>query len=289
MGIIMILACGMPAVAGLAYWGSEGFVENADSHRKPWTPDFSLELGVFPKGFVPTCENRDQWVAKWIKLDVAAFDIREARFAGVVDLSQPLPAAADPQVYFWAANGRDLTKGPEWLLLTRPEWKWPAASPAGSPAVTWTTGSPASPVLGEIGSNGFHLTSERVAPVPVLLDSWLAGFFPDSPADRNPDADPDGDGLSNRLEYFLGSDPDQGSSVICPEIRAAGDGTLLTLRRNPYAESKFSVETSANLRKWSAASPETIQDRPDLIEVRVPGDSSAKAAFFRIKLEDGKP
>ncbi|MEO5917755.1 MAG: thrombospondin type 3 repeat-containing protein [Luteolibacter sp.] len=279
----------VPAEAGLAYWGSEGFVENADSHSRPWTSDFSMELGVFEKGFVPTFENRDQWNEKWSKLDVAEFDAQEARFAGVVDLSQALPAGVDSQVYFWAKNGNDLTKGPEWLLLTRPEWKWPALSAVGSPAITWTTGAPASPVLGEIGANGFHLTSARVVPVPVLLDQWLAGYFPNPASDRNPDADPDGDGLSNRLEYFLGSNPNDGSSRICPEIRTAGNGTTLTLQRNPYAASGFAVETSANLVSWSATDPETIQDRPDLIEVRVPRDPAAKSSFFRIKLQDSQP
>ena len=284
----MLLAAS-PVDAGLAYWGSEGFVENADSHSRPWTSDYSLELGVFPLGFVPTFENRDQWIEKWIKLDVADFDTQEERFAGVVDLSVPLPAAAGPQVYFGAKNGNDLTKGPEWLLLTRPEWKWPAASPAGSPALTWTTGSPASPVLGDIGENGFHLTSARVGPVTVQLDQWLAEFIPDSPANRAPDADPDGDGMSNRLEYFLGSNPGDASSIIHPQIQPTGDGTLLTLQRNPRAVSRFAVETSTNLRAWKVSDTETIQDRPDLIEVRVPRDPSAKSAFFRIKLHDGQP
>ncbi len=287
--VLCLFLTGAPAHAGLAYWGSEGFVENADSHSRPWTPDFSMELGVFAKGFVPDFENRDQWLEKWIKLDVADFDAQEERFAGVVDLSLPLPAAAGPQVYFWAKNGSDLTKGPEWLLLTRPEWKWPASSPAGSPALTWTTGALASPVLGDIGTNGFHLTSARVVPVTVELDQWLKDFFPDSLANRSPEADPDGDGMSNRLEYFLGSNPGDESSIICPAIQPTGDGTLLTLQRNPYAASGFAVETSTNLRTWSSSDPETIQDRPDLIEVRVPRDPSAKAAFFRIKLEEAQP
>lgn len=279
----------IPAEAGLACWGSQGFVENADSRSRPWTPDFIMTLGVFQKGFLPTADNREEWIGHWIGLDVAVFDPLESRFAGVVDLARPLPAGADPQVYFWARNGDDLKKGPEWLLLTRPDWKWPAVSPADSPALTWTTGTPASPVVGEIGVNGHHLTSARVVPVPVTFDDWLNGYFPDSSAGRNPDADPDGDGLGNRIEFFLGSNPNDGASTVCPQIRTGGDGTRLSLRRNPRVKSGFSVETSTNLLTWKPSDPETVVDQPDLIEVRIPRDAPVKSAFFRIKLDDSKP
>lgn len=289
----LLVACAMgiaaPLHAGLVYWGSEGFVENADSRNRIWTAGFTMTLGVFKSGFVPVEGNREQWAANWTELSVAAFYADEARFAGVADVSKPLPAGSDAQVYFWAKNGNDLTKGPEWLLVTRPDWKWPATSAATSPAITWTTGKSASPVVGEIGLNGRHLTSERVVPVPVAREQWLAKFFPSSLASRNPDADPDGDGIPNRLEYFLGSDPSNGSSRVGPEIRQAGSGTSLTLQKNPYAPSKVAVETSSNLKTWAVSDPQVIQDRPDLVEVRFPDQSVGKSVFFRFKLEEVKP
>ena len=97
VGVIVFLVggLGIPVEAGLAYWGSEGFVENADSHHRPWTSDFSMELGVFSKGFVPTFDNREQWSSKWNKLDRAVFDPSERRFAGMVDLSLSLPVGSD--------------------------------------------------------------------------------------------------------------------------------------------------------------------------------------------------
>lgn len=273
------------ARAGLAYWGSEGFVENADSKDRAWTADFTMTLGVFKSGFTPTTANREEWAGQWIPLSTAAFSSAEARFAGVVDLSLPLPAGAARQVYFWASNGSDLTKGPEWLLLTRADWRWPASSEADAPALVWTTDVTAAPVLGAVGLNGRHLVSNRVAPVPTPRETWLASFFPGEPGKCRPDADPDGDGLSNHVEYLLGSNPADAGSRVCPEInRVAGD-TLLTLKRNAYAESGFAVESSGDLRKWSATSGETLQDAPDLIQVRVPGKSAPAAAFFRFRLE----
>ncbi|RYD48853.1 MAG: hypothetical protein EOP85_02745 [Verrucomicrobiaceae bacterium] len=286
---ICSLAGALTSQAGLAYWGSEGFVENADSRNRVWTADFTLSLGVFKSGFVPTQENREQWGANWAELSVASFCADEARFAGVADVSKSLPAGSDSQVYFWAKNGSDLTKGPEWLLVTRADWKWPSASSASAPAITWTTGKSTSAVVGEIGANGHHLTSERLAPVPVGREQWLAKYFPNSLASRNPDADPDGDGIPNRLEYFLGSDPNNPSSRISPEIRTAGSGTTLMLQKNPYALSKVVVETSSNLKSWTASDPQVVQDRPDLTEVHFPDQPAGKQVFFRFKMEEVKP
>lgn len=276
----------LEAHAGVIYWGSPGFIQNADSRDREWNGDFELFLGAFRTGFVPTMENRDTWMENWVELGVASFDSSESRFAGVVDVSKTLPQGTAEQVYFWARNGKDLTKGPEWLLVTRPEWKWPGASSATSPALTWTTDSSASIVVGTIGVRGRHMVTDGLAPVPVGQAEWLAKFFPDCEESRNPDADPDGDGICNRMEYFLGSDPNDASSRICPEIRASGSGTLLTLQRNPYATTKFSVETSNNLKTWSGESGETLVDRPDLIEVRLEQEPG-KSGFFRFKLEGG--
>lgn len=286
---ICSLAAALTSQAGVVYWGSEGFVENADSRNRVWTADFTMTLGVFKSGFVPVEANREQWAQNWTELAVATFCTDEARFAGVADVSKPLPAGYEAQVYFWAKNGNDLTKGPEWLLVTRPDWKWPAASTASAPAITWTTGKAASAVVGEIGLNGRHLTSERLAPVPVGRDQWLADFFPNSLASRNPDADPDGDGIPNQLEYFLGSDPANASSRVCPEIRSSGGATSLTLQKNPYAPSRVAVETSSNLKSWNPSDPQVVQDRPDLVEVSFPNQSAGKSAFFRFKVEEVKP
>jgi hypothetical protein len=273
-----------PVDAGLAYWGSKGFVTNTDSRNRAWTPDFSMTLGVFNIGFTPTFENREHWCANWTQLGLAVYDTEESRFAGIADLSKPLPALVDPQVYFWAKNGEDLTKGPEWVLLTRAEWRWPSTSSNSNPALTWTTDDSVSVILGQAGQQGHHLTSTRVAPEPIPQTRWLAQYLGNAPNFTTPEADPDGDGLSNQLEYFLGSNPNDGSSRISPTLQTHRDTTQLTLQRNPYASSDFVVECSSNLLFWSKLSPERLQDRPDLIEVTIPHDSNKEAAFFRFGL-----
>lgn len=277
---------GIPSLqAGLAYWGSDGFVSNVDSRSRSWTDAFSMTLGVFRQGFTPDLSNREQWAENWLELSHATYDSSESRFAGAVDLSVALPAGFSSEVYFWAKNGDDLNEGPEWLLLSHVDWKWPASSPASTPAVTWVAGGGTVATVGMLNVDGNHLVSSNVAPVPVGLVEWLQSYFPDEPEKWLPDEDPDGDGISNRMEYFLGSLPNDASSIVSPEIRRVSGETYLTLSRNPRAETSFAVEASVDLKKWLETKPEVLRDQPNLIEVKFSGDQSPSFQYFRFKLE----
>ncbi len=279
----------LPIQAQTIYWGSEGFVSNVDSRGRGWNADFSLSLGVFHAGFKPEWANREQWTSQWIELAVADFDPAEQRFAGIIDGSVPLPEGAGRQVHFWAKNGVDLTQGPEWLLVTHADWRWPAGG-ALSPALTWTTQSAALVVIGRpVNQAGHHFTSAAMRPVPIPRDEWLAAHFKGRLQDAHPHLDPDGDGLSNALEYLLGSDPTCGASTGRPRISSAAGHSLLQLSRNPYAESYATLETTTDLGKWTVANPAVREDRPDLLEVLVPRDPAKPAAFFRFKLEPAAP
>jgi hypothetical protein len=270
---------------GLVYWGSQGFVENGDSHSRKWTSDFTMVLGVFAKDFVPLVDNREQWLENWTELSKAEFDSEEGRFAGVVDLSTALPNHSNPQVYLWANNGLDLTKGPEWLLMTQPDWKWPISSSPQSPALTWITGNTESVVLGAVGLNGYHLLTARVTPVPIPQQAWLQSYFPTASNPVDPQADSDGDGVSNQLEYYLGSNPNNGSSSIAPRIAASQGEMVVKLDRNPFADSECIMETSSDLKTWVRAYPERLVDRPDFLEMKVARDPSERAAFFRFNFK----
>jgi len=293
--VLAVSACWMVTVlpsslhGGLVYWGTKAFVANADSRARMWTADFTLVLGVFSKDFVPLPSNRGQWLANWTELGKAEFDADEARFAGVVDLSSGIPSHANPQAYLWARNGLDLTKGPEWLLMTRPDWQWPTSSPPHSPALTWITSSSESIVLGAVDLNGYHLLTSRATPIPIPQQEWLKSHFPTTQAAIDPEADPDGDGMSNRLEYYLGSNPNSGSSTVAPEILTANDQAVVKLKRNPFADTEWIMESSSDMVTWVTSSPQVMQDRPDYLEMKVLRDPSEKAAFFRFNFKSPPP
>ncbi len=273
------------AHATLILWGSKGYVENADSKGRTWDASYSMEAGFFRNGFIPTFENRESWSANWSQLSTAIFDAEEMRFAGSIDtISATVPSGT--RIYFWAKNGNDLTKGPEWVLLTQSSWIWPGSATAFAPSLVWTTGETSvSLVVGQTETAGRHLVSRALRPVPIAEAAWLAKHFPAKQTPILGSEDSDGDGLSNTLEYFLGSDPSNGSSAGKPEIIPGGSGTLLHLPRNPYAESGYDLEASVDLKKWFRVNHDLLTDRPDLLEANIPKDATKPVWFFRFQLK----
>lgn len=76
-------------------------------------------------------------------------------------------------------------------------------------------------------------------PSDGLPNAWMTSHFGTTapgPAgsDRHPDSDPDGDGLSNRIEFLLGTDPNSSSSGPA-NLRYDHGSRVLTLEGAPYA------------------------------------------------------
>ena len=274
------------AVADTIYWGTRGYERLADSRGANWQEDFQMRIGVFRAGFTPRPDNVDHWQAQWIELGVATYAAEEKRYAGVVDDSSALPDDAGRQVYLWAGNGMNPATGPEWLLMTHPDWVWSGVlMKTAAPAKTWIADEAALAIVGGVSNSNAYLTSAAVRPAVVPMAEWLAAFFPGDSQSASPDADPDGDGIANRLEYFLGTDPAHGSSLGSPDMRMETAGVRLTLNRNPQAVSTFVLETSNDLQHWHPATAETVADQPDRVEVLAPRETSAKSVFYRFQLQ----
>ncbi|RYD38541.1 MAG: hypothetical protein EOP87_01390 [Verrucomicrobiaceae bacterium] len=272
--------------AGTIHWGSKGYVENADSKGRNWDAGYTMGMGVFRHGFTPTFENRGQWATEWRELGTAIYDAEEKRFAGTVDTDAHGDVEAGTAIHFWAKNGDDLTKGPEWVLMTRDSWKWPAKTSSITPATVWTTDERSiSLIVGDVGRNGKHLISRALRPVPVPESTWLAQHFGRDADTMAADLDPDGDGLPNALEYFLGSDPKDPSSTGSPVLEATTGEVRLKLARNPYAESGYVLEASEDLRIWFPVDHDLLTDRPDLVETSLKKDATKPALFFRFQLK----
>ncbi|MBX3743608.1 MAG: hypothetical protein KF712_21660 [Akkermansiaceae bacterium] len=272
--------------AGTIHWGSKGYVENADSKGRTWDTGYSMAIGMFREGFTPTFENRERWTTEWRELGTAVYDAEEKRFAGTVDTDAHGDVPAGAKIHFWAKNGDDLTKGPEWVLMTSAPWQWPATTSSVSPAVVWTTDEHSiSLIVGDAGRNGKHLISRALRPVPVPQSTWLTEHFGKDTGSMAADLDPDGDGLPNALEYFLGTDPKDPSSSGSPVLEATGDEVKLKLARNPYAESGYVLEASDDLRTWHPVDHDLLTDRPDLVETSITKDPAKPTLFFRFTLK----
>jgi hypothetical protein len=92
----------------------------------------------------------------------------------------------------------------------------------------------------------------RFKPGLDTYDSWGRYYF----ADPNPpaDADPDGDGIENQLEYFLGTDPlVQTSTERLPVLSGGSD------IGNPVYEFSFYKEPNRQSGTWQAEKSETLQ------------------------------
>ena len=129
---------------------------------------------------------------------------------------------------------------------------------------------------------GYHYDG---SPSDGLPDSWLTTYFGTTTpgavgTPRHPDSDPDGDGLTNRVERYLGTDPTQPSSGL-PKLtydRAAKTLSFTPMRFFPHV-----VESSSNLSTWTNRLPVGSFDAPSMTTLDVSADTGAKI-FYRLNV-----
>jgi hypothetical protein len=125
----------------------------------------------------------------------------------------------------------------------------------------------------------------------TAYELWTDSFTWPSPESANPAADPDGDGLANLLEYALGTQPDDASSISLPV--AATSGNHLTLSFTPHQTTglRYLIEASSDLVNWSdpinitallsEGQPYTHTDSANL--------STTPRRFLRLRVEIASP
>jgi hypothetical protein len=158
-----------------------------------------------------------------------------------------------------------------------------------------------------------HVNIDRIFvttenPIDTILNppatgfgAWISGYFPSGGENAAPDADPDGDGLSNLLEYAFGLDPLVANRQGGPEARLGSDRLQLKFRRNLNADDvNYRVLASVDLLNWTEIAAATggasfVLSGAGGIEVEAEGDvevitiadaeNSAGAARRFLKLE----
>ena len=132
---------------------------------------------------------------------------------------------------------------------------------------------------------------------PGSFATWLGQHS--SLSNPAPDADPDGDGTSNLLEYVLGGDPSQPEHDIAPRIGVVDGNLTFTFDRPDSAETAdvaLSVESSDDLITWAQSYPispgvpspqVSIQENgadPDTVTVTIPGPATKRFARLKAQL-----
>ena len=115
-----------------------------------------------------------------------------------------------------------------------------------------------------------------------ISDVWSA-FHPSAVP---PEADSDGDGVSNRAESFAGTDPASTTSRFAstPQLDATGN---LVLRWPGVIGKHYRIESSADLRTWTQQPDEFIGDGTALNAiVRPAGSAASRPEFWRVVVSD---
>jgi uncharacterized repeat protein (TIGR02543 family) len=143
------------------------------------------------------------------------------------------------------ANGATVTAAANSGSLTK----------TGSTFAGWNTASDGSGTNYAAGSGTFTMGSSNVtlyAKWTSAIETWRNDYFGQTAntGDAADDADPDGDGIVNLLEYALGSEPD--SSASRPDLASQISDLKLQITFTPQGSGiTYTIEASSDLSDWS--------------------------------------
>ena len=302
--VLSIAALGARAQQADITWSSSFLATNLDSSGIPFDSSFSFYLGVFDPppgnpGWLPDETNTAQWSDHWITADVALYDaVLNFRFASGYNLEALVEGVnlTGKKGYIWGVKRE--TPG-EWILITGDDWSWPEDGGIAFPK-NWTVNS-GTAVLGEVNQDGIHMRTAQVSDaLPPLLRSemWRQLYFSSHELENQEatvsgwQADPNGNGRSNLVEYALGANP----HAIRPDGLAetgvmnlsGAEFLTLSVTRNPNSDAILQPQVSTDLVTWLGGPPhlvvETQTPTSVLYRDTTPITLDAQRRFLRLQV-----
>lgn len=253
------------ATASQINWRSLANLVNVTSIGAPLTGEFLFELGTFKNGFEPTAQNTAEWAAHWYSVGRSAYRESTHLFSGSFTVtSNAAPLTLGGKAYIWGYNAGASTL--EWILIRKTDWTWPAPSALALPR-SWIVSGEMEAVLGSVSAvTGEYLRTAAVSggalvPIPIWRPTeWLQEAFTTEqqaiPAISAWENDPDGDSMSNQVEYLMGTMPMVRDVNLPLEMLPIDDGEgtyRLRLTRQSDRLGELFVEASRDARNWGQA------------------------------------
>lgn len=125
--------------------------------------------------------------------------------------------------------------------------------------------------------------------------TWINSFTPHAllpdEASKLPGADPDGDGITNLMEFVLGGNPVVPSQSILPTLATVGEDLVLSYKRSDESESVTTQigQWSTDLTNWNDVTPVLVNENgalPDDMSITVPKSNELNGKLFlRLSVE----
>jgi rhamnogalacturonan endolyase len=148
-------------------------------------------------------------------------------------------------------------------------------------------------VVSAFSTSGTSARSAQVSAEPVqTFAQWQSSIFPgqNDPAIIGPSADPDGDGYSNLLEYFLATNPASGSdstNAVTTTLDGSGNFVLTFRMSKNLSGVSYSIQQSSDLVTWKATDQKAVvisdQGSYYLMKATVPSSGQPKL-FLRLSV-----
>ncbi len=227
-------------------WTNTVFRTNIESDGiTNFTDAWVFELGTFvtlptdTEEFIPTEENRSEWAAHWVRLDTSTYStvVGLNFYTNNTNLeSNAAPFVVGARAYVWGYSSTSANA--EWILLTDEDWLYPEVIDTnGVPSIETTNfdlrfNSDSIAITGSLDPGGRGPETEdggdstailmqsapssgNTGPGDRSFTDWLQQNFSllelSDPLISGPLADPDGNGLSNLIEYAFFFDSRNGS------------------------------------------------------------------------------